>query len=502
MDRPILRMKNICKKFPGVNALNQVDFDLYAGEVHVLVGENGAGKSTLAKCILGIYQLDEGEMYLGDKKISFRNPKEALDNGIAAVYQELTLVPYLNAVQNIYLNREQVIKGAGIINQKKMLEEAKKYLSLLECDIDLKTPVKYLDVAEQQIIEIAKALSYNPKIIILDEPTSSLSEREIDALFKQINKLKAQGIGIVYVSHRMQEYNRIGDKITVLRDGKLIKTMPKSEISEESLVKLMVGRDISQVYVRTPNDHSGEVLKVRNISDKKGRVKDCSISVSRGEIVGLVGLVGAGRTELARLIFGIDKPSSGQVFLKEKNITKKSPAEIIKSGIGLLPEDRKRFGLALKASIAWNIVAVSLKKIFPRGWISEKKNRSVALKFIDMLKIATPDALKPVFQLSGGNQQKVVISKWLSVNCDVMIFDEPTRGIDVGAKMEIYNLMDKLAAEGKAILMISSEMQEVIGMTDRLYIMKDGRIIKEVKRSEYDIEEVGKAMVVGGDMKC
>lgn len=502
MERPILTMKNICKHFPGVTALDQVDFDLYAGEVHVLVGENGAGKSTLAKCILGIYQLDGGEMYLGDKKVSFRNPKEALDNGIAAVYQELTLVPYLNAVQNIYLNREQIIKGTGLISQKKMVEEAKKYLSLLECNIDLKTPVKYLDVAEQQIIEIAKALSYNPKIIILDEPTSSLSEREIDALFKQINKLKAQGIGIIYVSHRMQEYNRIGDRITVLRDGKLIKTMPKDEISEEALVKLMVGRDVSQVYVRTPNNHSGEVLKVCNLSDRKGRVKNCSISVSRGEIVGLVGLVGAGRTELARLIFGIDRPSSGQVFLNGKNITKKKPAEVIKYGIGLLPEDRKRFGLALKASVAWNIVAVSLKKIFPWGWVSEKKNRFVAQKFKERLKIATPDVLKPVFQLSGGNQQKVVISKWLSVDCDVMIFDEPTRGIDVGAKMEIYGLMDKLAAEGKAILMISSEMQEVIGMTDRLYIMKDGRIIKEVHRNEYDIEEIGKTMVVGEDNIC
>lgn len=501
MEKPILKMKNICKYFPGVNALNQVDFDLYAGEVHVLVGENGAGKSTLAKCILGIYQPDGGDIFLGDKKIFFKNTKEALNHGIAAVYQELTLVPYLNAIQNIYLNREQKIKGTGIINSRKMLEDAKKYLSLLGCDIDLKTPVKYLDVAEQQIIEIAKALSYNPKIIILDEPTSSLSEREIDALFIQIKKLKAQGIGIIYVSHRMQEYNRIADRITVLRDGRLIKTMLNSDISEEDLIKLMVGRDISQVYVRTPNKHTGEVLKVCDISDKKGKVKGCSISVSRGEITGLVGLVGSGRTELARLIFGIDKPASGEVFLNGHQITKKNPVKVVKSGMGFLPEDRKRFGLAIKASVAWNTIAVSLKKYFPRGIISEKKNRVIAQKYVDMLKIATPDILRPVYQLSGGNQQKVVISKWLSADCDIMIFDEPTRGIDVGAKMEIYSLMDSLAAKGKAILMISSEMQEAIGMTDRLYIMKDGKIITEVQRKEYDMEQIGKTMVVGGDMQ-
>ena len=498
MDEPLLQVKGISKIFPGVKALDDVDFDLRHGEVHVLVGENGAGKSTLAKCILGVYQPEQGEIYFNGELVSFHNPKEALNKGIAAVYQELTMVPYLNAAQNIFLNREPKILGTPLIDRKKMRSEAKKYLELIGSgDIDLTIPVAKLDIAEQQVVEIAKALSFNPKIIIFDEPTAALSERETDLLFEQIKNLREQNIGIIYVSHRMKEYHRIGDRITVLRDGKFIKTLQEGEISDEELVNLMVGRDISQVFYRSKNEYTGVVLKVSDMCDKDENVANCSIEVKRGEIVGLAGLVGSGRTELARLIFGIDKPSSGKVFLHGKDITGCSPSKAVREGLGLLPEDRKRFGLALKASVAWNVVAVSLKNIFPRWFISEKKNEAVANDYVHILNIMTPDVKRPVGHLSGGNQQKVVIAKWLSANSTVIIFDEPSRGIDVGAKMEIYALMDKLASAGNAILMISSELQELVGLADRIYIMKDGKIISEKHKKEFSPDDIGRIMVLG-----
>ena len=498
MEKPILTIKGMSKAFPGVQALDGIDFDLLPGEVHVLVGENGAGKSTLAKCILGLYHADEGVMTLDGKVVDFHSPKEALSHGIVAVYQELTMVPYLNAAENIFLNREPLYKGTPFINKSKMQKDAKVILQMLGCDyVDTTVPVKLLGVASQQMIEIAKALAYNPKIIIFDEPTAPLSEREIEPFFRQVIKLKEQGIGIIYVSHRMQEYHRISDRLTILRDGKHIATLKEGDLSDEKLVNLMVGRDIAQVYVRTKNSHSGQVLRVENLCDKNERVRNCSLTLSSGEIVGVAGLVGSGRTEMARLIFGIDKPTSGKVFLHDEDITGRSPAHIVSRGLGLLPEDRKRFGLSIKASVAWNTVAVSLKRIFPKGIVSEKKNQQIAQEYVEQLRISTPDVRRQVSQLSGGNQQKVVIGKWLSAQSNVIIFDEPTRGIDMGAKMEIYALMDKLASQGKAILMISSEMQEVIGMSDRLYIMKDGKMLAEIARNQKTAEEIGRIMVLG-----
>lgn len=500
MEQALLEVKGLTKEFPGVKALDSVDFNLYPGEVHVLVGENGAGKSTLAKCILGVYQPDGGEIFIDGKKVFINNPKEALDFGIAAVYQELTTVPYLNAAQNIFLNREPMFRGTQLIDHKKMRAEAAKYLSLLGANhIDLNTPVANLDVAEQQMIEIAKALSFNPKIIIFDEPTASLSERETESLFKQIHLLKKQNIGMIYVSHRMQEYHRIGDRITVLRDGKFIRTIKEGDLDDAALVNLMVGRDISQVYQRTPNIHDEVVLETVDLKDQKGRVQNCSITLKKGEIVGLAGLVGSGRTELARLIFGIDKPSAGKVFVHKKDVTGHEPHELVKAGLGLLPEDRKRYGLALKKSIAWNTVAVSLKQLFPKFLISEHKNLEFANRYIKLLNVATPNAKRIAGQLSGGNQQKVVIGKWLSAGSNIIIFDEPTRGIDVGAKMEIYKLMDELVSKGNAILMISSELQEIVGMSDRIYVMKDGEIVAERLRDECSAEEIGRIMVLGKD---
>lgn len=497
--RIILNAVGISKSFPGVKALDNVDFDLRSGEVHILVGENGAGKSTLAKCLLGAYQPDKGEIYLDGRMITLKNPKEGLDYGIAAVYQELTMVPYLNAAQNIFLNREPKHRVSRLVDSRKIQKDAKDLLDSLNCSyIDTGIPVKYLGVAEQQMIEIAKALSINPKIIVFDEPTATLSDREVESLFRQIHKLKMKGIGIIYVSHRMKEFTHIGDRITILRDGQYIKTLNVGEADDEELVNMMVGRDINQVYIRTPNNHAGDALRVEKLSDRKGRVKSCSLNVGKGEIVGLSGLVGSGRTELARLIYGIDRPLSGKVYVHGKDLSGKKPSGFVAEKLGLLPEDRKRFGLALKASISWNIMGVSIKKYFPKFFLSEKRNKEIAESFVKNLKIVTPDVERPVRMLSGGNQQKVVIAKWLSAETDVIIFDEPTRGIDVGAKMEIYALMDKLASEGKAILMISSEMQEVIGMSDRLYIMKEGRIVSEIKRKDFDADSIGQLMLLGG----
>ncbi len=496
MQNPILSAQGISKRFPGVQALDKVDFDLYPGEVHIIVGENGAGKSTLSKCILGAYLPEEGEIYIEGKKVSIKSSKDALGFGITAVYQEFNLIPYLSVAQNIYFNREFMSKIPGMVDMKKMHEEAKKILSSLNVDyIDTKTKVKHLGVAEKQMVEIAKALSFKPKIIIFDEPTAPLSEREIEAFFKQIHKLKAAGIAIVYVSHRMHEFDQIGDRITVLRDGKYIGTVRVDSISDDELVKMMVGRDVSQVYKRTENEHTGEALRTENICDKKGKVRNVNITVNKGEIVGLAGLVGAGRTELARLIYGVDDIYKGNVYIKGEKVSVKSPEQMVKLGLGLLPEDRKGLGLALKMSVAWNIVSVSLRDMFPKLFINSQKISDAAEENIKELRIMTPSPHRIIKFLSGGNQQKVVIAKWLNTDSDILIFDEPTRGIDVGAKMEIYTLMDKLAAEGKAILMISSELQEVIGLSDRLYILHEGKIVSESKRGELSEEEIGLRML-------
>jgi ribose transport system ATP-binding protein len=500
MDSEILRMHSIIKKFPGVKALDNVDFDLKRGEVHILVGENGAGKSTLAKVILGAYVADEGEIFFEGEKVAFQTTKDALAKGIAAVYQEFTLIPYLNVAQNIFFNREPR-NFLGIIDHKKMELDSAELLKSLNCEyINVKSYVKKLSVAEQQMVEIAKALSYNPKIMVFDEPTATLSEREVDSLFTRIHKLKKAGLGIIYVSHRMQEFKYIGDRITVLRDGKKIGTVGINEITDKELVNMMVGRDISQVYHRSGNPFSGEVLRVENLSDKVGRVKEASLVVNKGEIIGLAGLVGAGRTELAKLIFGIDPIGGGKIYVNSQETVECSPVRMVKCGVGMVCEDRKRQGLALSDSVAWNVMAVSLKKYFPKFMISHNKIYSIVNQYKTQLRIVTPDILRACKFLSGGNQQKVVLAKWLSMDIEILVFDEPTRGIDVGAKIEIYGLMDKLASEGKSILMISSELSELIGMSDRIYIIREGRIVGECERGEFSAEEIASKMLgVGGN---
>lgn len=496
MDEPLLKAKGIVKRFPGVLALDGVNLDLYRGEVHIIVGENGAGKSTLAKCLLGAYIPDAGEIFLSGNQVKFRNSKDALGMGISAVYQEFNLIPYLNVAQNIFFSREFMSKIPGIVDSKKMHEEAKKILHSFSVDyIDTKNKVKHLGVAEQQMVEIAKTISRKPQILILDEPTAPLSEREVEALFNKIHTLKKNGLAIVYVSHRMQEFDQIGDRITVLRDGRYIDTVKVGEISNDELVKMMVGRDISQVYSRQINTITEEALRVEGACDRNGKVKDVSIKVGKGEIVGLAGLVGAGRTELAKLIFGIDKMTKGSVFVYQKKVNPKSPVTMMKSGVGLLPENRKAQGLAIDLSVSWNILAVSLSLFFPRLFINGKKVRKESAKLAKEQRVITPSVNQIIKYLSGGNQQKVVVAKWLSTNCDIIIFDEPTRGIDVGAKMEIYKLLDSLAAEGKAILMISSELPEIVGLSDRIYVLHEGQVSMEYRRGEMTEEQIAAKML-------
>lgn len=493
----LLSVKRITKEFPGVKALDEVDFDLFPGEVHILAGENGAGKSTLSKCILGLYQPESGEIFFQGRQVDFHSPKDALKAGIVSVYQELTMIPYLNAAANIYFNREPHIKGTPLINQKKMQRDCQRILKRLHCEnIDTTIPVKKIGVAGQQMLEIAKALSYDPKVIIFDEPTATLTGQETDALFDCIKELKQTGTGIIYISHRISEFPLIGDRITILRDGKKVAGLDHADISEDELIHLMVGRNKRQLYERSRHSTNEEMLKVTNLSDRSGKVKGCSLILRKGEITGLAGLVGAGRTELARLIYGIDKPVEGQVLLHGKDLTGRSPGVMALAGLGFLPEDRKGSGLAIKAPINWNVLAASLGKYFPHLYLSRKKNISIAKKYTDQLNIRS-NLDNITGNLSGGNQQKVVIAKWLASDSDVLIFDEPTRGIDIGARHEIYSLMDQLAAEGKAILMISSDLQEIISMSDRLYVMSEGRIISELKKEEYSMDRIGELMLKG-----
>ncbi|MBQ6367149.1 MAG: sugar ABC transporter ATP-binding protein [Erysipelotrichaceae bacterium] len=483
-----------------MKALDDVDFDLQEGEVHILVGENGAGKSTLSKVLLGAYKPEGGEIFLDGQPLKLTGTKDAIEKGIVAVYQENSLVPYLNSAQNIFLNREPKTK-LGLLDLKKMNDDARELLKILNCEyIDVTKVVSSLSVAEQQMVEIAKALSFSPRIIVFDEPTSTLSEREVESLFKQIRKLKAEGLGIIYVSHRMQEFPLIGDRITVLRDGKKIGCVGINECTDAELVKMMVGRDVSQVYVRNKTDFSEEALKVENFCDQDGRVKNVSFNVRKGEIVGLAGLVGAGRTETAEMIYGIRPIASGKMTVFGKEQLPKTPTSAVKMGIGLISEDRKRQGLALNESIAQNTVAVSLLKVFPNFFVNNSKINQIAEEFKEKLRIMMTSVGKKTRFLSGGNQQKVVLAKWLSQDPEILIFDEPTRGIDVGAKMEIYNLMDRMASEGKAIIMISSELPEIIGMSDRIYIMKEGEITGELKREDPDFnqEKIGELMMLGG----
>ncbi|MGE5613898.1 MAG: sugar ABC transporter ATP-binding protein [Bacillota bacterium] len=486
----LLEMHHITKVFPGVKALDDVSFNLKPGEVHVLIGENGAGKSTLMKILAGAYAPDAGELYVEGKKITRFNPIVAQKNGIGIIYQEFNLIPYLTVAENIFI--DHLPEKAGIfLNKKTMHEKAEKLLSDMKMNVDIHALANSIPVAQQQMVEVAKALTHDLKILIMDEPTATLSDREIEKLFEIIRSLTKKGIGVIYISHRLQEIPVIGDRVTILRDGKYICTRSINEFTTEEIIKLMVGREISNLYKRERIKPGEVVLKVEHLYSSKKKLEGINLELRRGEIVGLAGLVGAGRTELARALFHVDRYDGGKVYLFGKEISKDlTPGQVIEHGLALLPEDRKKQGLSLILSITQNIIMASMKKLFPSSVIRSKTEKEVADKYIKELKIITPFREQLARNLSGGNQQKVVLAKWLCSQADIIIFDEPTRGIDVGAKGEIYALMNDLVKQGKAILMISSELPEIIGMSDRIYVMRNGKIVKELNSDEASQEVI------------
>ncbi len=480
MDKKVvLKAEKINKSFPGVKVLSDVSFDLEEGEVHILLGENGAGKSTLMKIFSGLYSVDSGDIYVNGEKVTIRNTKDSQNLGISIIYQEFDLVPYLTVAQNIFLGREP-LKKDGSINQGEMRKKSREYLEFLRANIDVDAKVCTLGVAQQQLVEVAKAVSQDAKILIMDEPTATLSDSEIERLFETIRRLQQNKVSIIYISHRLQELKQIGTRVTVLRDGMTICTEDIQKISMDELVHRMVGREVSQKRVRLQNTATEEVaLKVSHLN-RKGILHDISIQVHKGEIVALAGLVGAGRTELVHAIFGIDKIDSGQVEILGKEIEKPTPGKCVKSGLGLLPESRKENGLSLTLPIYQNTSQAAMEKLTRHGILNLKKEREVAKKYIRQMNIVcTGPDIEPLY-LSGGNQQKVVIGKWLFTESDVLIFDEPTRGIDVGAREEIYHIIDDLAKKGTAILVISSDLPEVLTISDRIYVMVEGRIAGEL----------------------
>ncbi len=481
-------MRHIRKVFPGVVALDDVSFDLKAGEVHVLLGENGAGKSTLVKILSGAIQKTDGEIVLFDNPVEIDSPKQAQKLGIGIIYQELNLVPSLTAAENIFLGRERT-NSVGLIEKHTLLSSAQHILSSIGLQIDCDQPVRSFGIAQRQMIEVAKALSLDARILIMDEPTSALSETEIKQLFGVIRKLREKGVAIIYISHRLQEIFEIGDRVTVLRDGKLVGTRMVYETSQAELVKMMVNRELKEQYPRHRTDRGEEILRVEKLN-RKGALRDISFSLHRGEILGISGLLGSGRTELARALFGADRIDSGEIVIKGKCRKINSPRTAVKLGLGFLTEDRKSQGLVLSLSVKDNITLSSLDLFSRLGVISNKREEREAKSFIEQLRIKTPSNHQKVLNLSGGNQQKVVLAKWLSRKADIFIFDEPTRGIDVGSKVEIYQLMNQLTAEGVAIIMISSELPEVLGMSDRILIMYQHTIVCELKSEEATQERV------------
>ena len=481
--KPLLSMTGIEKSFPGVHALSNCRFDLNSGEVHALVGENGAGKSTLMKILTGIYQRDGGEICIDGAPIEIKDAAAARDLGICIVHQELNLIRDLTVAQNIYIGREPM-RGV-IVNQRKQNEMARELLKSLQIDINAGTLVKHLSVAKQQMVEIAKALSYaNTRILIMDEPSAALTDTEITDLFRFIRDLKQKGVGIIYISHRMGELSQISDRITVLRDGQYVGTVDTGSVSMDEIINMMVGRAIYE----SPKQHSAVpegapiVLEAKDLYARD--VKDVSFTLRKGEILGFAGLMGAGRTETARLICGADKRVRGEIWINGKQVGIQSPADAAAAGIGYLSEDRKQFGLCLGLSVADNAALANLENMTNGPFVDARKVRETTQGYREKIQIKTPSVDALVRGLSGGNQQKVVLAKWLIRDCDILIFDEPTRGIDVGAKSEIYKLMNELTAEGKSIIMISSDMPELLRMSDRILVMCEGS-----KTGELDIAE-------------
>jgi ribose transport system ATP-binding protein len=491
MTVPLVRMIDIDKHFPGVQALSKCRFELERGEIHALVGENGAGKSTLMKILAGVYRKDGGRIEIDGKPVEIHSTRQAQELGISIIHQELNLMKHLTAAQNIFIGRERSRRVPFLTDDRRINNETRALFEKIHLSLEPTVKVGELTVAKQQMVEIAKALSYNMRVLIMDEPTSALSESEIEDLFAVMRELKQQGIGIVYITHRMEEINRICDRVTVMRDGHYIGTNPISGITREQIIAQMVGREIYETARKEGIKSRDEVvLEVRNLNRGK-QVRNVSFTLHRGEILGFAGLLGAGRTETARAIFGADPLESGEIFVRGKRVHIRHPRDAVACGIGYLSEDRKQYGLALSLSVEQNTVMSSLLRFLSWfGIVNTRQTRRATTEYVERLKTKTPTIDQAVRNLSGGNQQKVIIGKWLLRDCDILIFDEPTRGIDVGAKNEIYKLLNELAEQGKSIIMISSELPEILRMSHRIVVMCEGRITGVLDASQATQETI------------
>ena len=488
---PLLRMENIEKAFPGVKALDKVNLTVKAGTVHALMGENGAGKSTLMKCLFGVYSKDSGNIYLEGKEVNFKNSKEALENGVAMVHQELNQALKRNVMDNMWLGRfPTVAKGIPITSERKMYKATKEIFEKLELNVDPKTVMSTMPVSQRQMVEIAKAVSYNSKIIVFDEPTSSLTEKEVEHLFKIINMLRNQGCGIIYISHKMAEILRISDEVTIMRDGKYIATKEAKNLTTDEIIKLMVGRELTNIYPPKNNRAGDVLLEVENLSGMYSKLENVSFKARKGEIIGVAGLDGSGRTELLENIFGNATRSSGTIELGGKTVKNRTPRESIKNGFALLTEERRATGIFGILNIRENATISSLDKCKNGPFLSKAKLKKNTDWCIKSMSVKTPGQETKIRTLSGGNQQKVILGRWLLTDPTVLLLDEPTRGIDVGAKYEIYQLIIDLAEKGKTVIMVSSEMPELLGVCDRILVMSGGKLSGEVNAKTATQEEI------------
>ena len=488
MQKELLRMENIVKTFPGVKALNNAAITVHAGEVMGFMGENGAGKSTLMNVLGGVFPADSGDIYIEGKKVEIHSIHESQALGVAFIHQELALEPYLTIAENIFLGREMK-NSLGMVSKDKMAEAARPYLERVGLDIDPNQYVRQLSLGQQQMVEIAKSFSLNAKILILDEPTSSLSEKEVEILFKTVRDLKKQGMAIIFITHKMAEVFQLCDAVTIMRDGEFMGARKSSECTESELISMMVGRDLGNYYVRTFNEPGRVMLEAKNIHAGK-RAIDCSFQVRSGEIVGFYGLVGAGRSELMKAIMGLDPMDSGEVYLDGKKVAKHDPIFMQRQGVALVPENRKIEGLLLSNTIRFNITLPVLYRFIKALRVNTRIEDEIVDKGVKSLRVKTPSSRVNCSTLSGGNQQKVLLAKWLATDPKILILDEPTRGIDVGAKAEIYTIINNLAKEGLAIILISSEMPEAMNMSDRIIVMKEGHITGELTHEEMDQEKI------------